>query len=95
MAFEKITQPDPCRGGGGGNLMLMGLSSRLHEYRQNSASAHAAPSTIRSIVAVCLPLATQSMYSNLGVQWATSLLGFITAFMAIIPFVFVKHGADL
>lgn len=64
-------------------------------YRESSASAHAAASAMRSIAAVCLPLATNSMYSNLGIQWATSLLGFIAASMAIIPFIFVKYGAEL
>lgn len=64
-------------------------------YKENSASAHAAASSIRSIVAVCLPLATESIYSNLGIQWATSLLGLFAAFMAIIPFIFVRYGAEL
>lgn len=61
-------------------------------YKQHSASAQAAASTIRSIAAACLPLASGPMYGNLGIHWASSLLGFIALLMAIIPFVFIKYG---
>ncbi|KAI9924919.1 hypothetical protein MW887_006322 [Aspergillus wentii] len=61
-------------------------------YKQNSASAQAAASTIRSITAVCLPLATRPMYNALGIPWASSLLGFCALGMAVIPFIFMKYG---
>lgn len=64
-------------------------------YRQFSASAQAAASTVRSITAVCLPLATTPMYTNLGVAWASSLLGFVSLIMAAIPFVFVMYGHSI
>jgi hypothetical protein len=35
------------------------------------------------------------MYGNLGIQWACSLLGFITLILAIIPFAFIKYGEKL
>ncbi|CAM1507203.1 Fc.00g068440.m01.CDS01 [Cosmosporella sp. VM-42] len=64
-------------------------------YRQFSASANAAAGTVRSISAVCLPLATTPMYKSLGVAWASSLLGFISLLMAGIPFVFVIYGHSI
>ncbi|RYO74273.1 hypothetical protein DL766_003481 [Monosporascus sp. MC13-8B] len=64
-------------------------------YRQFSASAQAAASTTRSITAVCLPLAAPQMYEKLGIQWACSLLAFITLALAFIPLIFIRYGEDL
>ena len=64
-------------------------------YRQFSASAQASASTLRSITAVCLPLAAPQMYNKLGVQWACSLLAFVTLGLALIPFVFIRYGEAL
>lgn len=49
----------------------------------------------RSIGAVLLPLSADSMYGNLGVHWAPSLLGFIALAMGVIPFIFIKFGDRL
>lgn len=32
------------------------------------------------------------MYNRLGVSWATSLLGFLSLVMTVIPFVFIRYG---
>ncbi|THC94941.1 hypothetical protein EYZ11_005580 [Aspergillus tanneri] len=75
-------------------LIFMALINYLTDaYKQDSASASAAASTLRSIFAVCLPLATTPMYTNLGIQWASSLLGFFALVVAVIPFVFIRYGA--
>ena len=77
-------------------LIFMSMINYLTDaYKQYSASAQAAASTVRSTMAVCLPLATSSMYGNLGISWATSMLAFISLALAIIPFVFMKYGAWL
>lgn len=60
-------------------------------YKQYSASAQAAASTIRSIAAVCLPLATRPMYGRLGIQGAGSQLGGVALVMASIPFIFIMY----
>lgn len=74
-------------------LIFMAMINYLTDaYKQYSASAQAAASTIRSTMAVCLPLATNPMYSQLGINWATSLLAFISLSLAIIPFVFMRYG---
>lgn len=74
-------------------LIFIALTNYLTDaYKQFSASAVAAASTSRSIIAVFLPMATSSMYSQLGINWANSLLGFFAIAMAVIPFVFIKKG---
>jgi MFS family permease len=75
-------------------LIFIALINYLTDaYKQFSASAAAAASTSRSIFAVFLPMATNSMYTKLGINWASSLLGFVSIVMAVIPFVFMKKGA--
>ncbi|CAG8172985.1 unnamed protein product [Penicillium olsonii] len=75
-------------------LIFIALINYLTDaYKQFSASAAAAASTSRSIFAVFLPMATNSMYGTLGINWASSLLGFFSIGMAVIPFVFIKKGA--
>ncbi len=64
-------------------------------YSIYAASANAASSTTRSIFGAVLPFAAAPMYRNLGVHWATSLLGFISLFMAMTPFFFIKYGEKI
>lgn len=60
-----------------------------------SASAHAGASVLRSITAVLLPLSTQTMYMQLDIHWAPSVLGFLAVLMGAIPFLFIKYGDAL
>lgn len=77
----------------GFQLVFMGMSNYLSDlFRQHSASAHAAASMTRSVGAILLPLAAGSMYDELGLHWAPSLLGFIALAMGVIPFVFIRYG---
>jgi MFS family permease len=43
-------------------------------------------------VAAFLPLAAQSMYTNLGFQWASTLLGFLALMLGVAPLVFIWKG---
>lgn len=80
----------------GFNLLFMGMANYLTDvYREYSASALGAASMTRSIGAVLLPLAADSMYSDLGVHWAPSVLGFIALAMGVIPFIFIKFSDRL
>lgn len=82
--------------GCGFQLLFMGMINYLTDvFRQHCASAHAAASMTRSIGAITLPLAANSMYTNLGVHWAPSVLGFIALVMGVIPFVFIRYGDRL
>ena len=61
-------------------------------YEVFAASAMGATSASRSVFGVVLPFAAKPMYSRLGVNWACTLLGILSALMCLIPFVFIKYG---
>jgi MFS family permease len=60
-----------------------------------AGSAIAAVVVGEQIVAAALPLAEASMYSQLGFQWASSLLGFVALLLSAIPLVFIWQGKRL
>ncbi|KAK8179066.1 major facilitator superfamily domain-containing protein [Phyllosticta citribraziliensis] len=62
---------------------------------QYGASAMAACSLLRYILGAVFPLFILQMYENLGTGWATSLLGFVTVAMAVIPWCFMRWGSHL
>ncbi|KAJ5949585.1 hypothetical protein N7454_001169 [Penicillium verhagenii] len=75
-------------------LIFIALLNYLTDaYKQFSASASAAASTLRSFCAIFLPMAANPMYTKLGIDWANSLLGFFSIAIAVVPFVFIKYGA--
>ena len=55
----------------------------------------AAASGSRSVAGAVLPFAAKPMYSKLGVPWASSLLGFLSLAMCIIPWIFLWQGQRL
>ncbi|KAF2141087.1 uncharacterized protein K452DRAFT_351730 [Aplosporella prunicola CBS 121167] len=59
------------------------------------ASAMAACSLLRYVLGCAFPLFILQMYEKLGVGWATSLLGFVSVAMAVIPWCFVRWGETL
>ncbi|KAK4175882.1 major facilitator superfamily domain-containing protein [Triangularia setosa] len=61
-------------------------------YEIYAASANAAASTSRSLLATVLPLATLPMFEQLGISGACSLLGGVSTLMCAIPFVFLWQG---
>ncbi|KAJ4170250.1 hypothetical protein NW754_006390 [Fusarium falciforme] len=78
------------------SLLFMGMINYLTDvFLQYSASALAAASMTRSIGAILLPLAADSMYGDLGLHWAPSVLAFIALAMGVIPFVFIRYGDRL
>jgi multidrug resistance protein len=77
-------------------LIFMALINYLADaYDIYAASALAATSTTRSVFGAVLPLAAEPMYKTLGVHWATSLLGFASAVMILIPVAFIRFGPYL
>lgn len=72
--------------------MLTGGNKRnvlTDSYEIYAASANAASSFSRSLLATVLPLATTPMFTDLGVPGACSLLGGLSALMSVIPFIFI------
>lgn len=64
-------------------------------FREFSASAHAGAGCLRSLGAICIPLAASPMYGQLGIHWAPSVLGFLALAMGLIPFIFIWRGDRL
>ncbi|KAF2737909.1 MFS general substrate transporter [Polyplosphaeria fusca] len=61
-------------------------------FTVHAASAMAASTVLRSLMAALLPLSSQKMYAKLGYGWGNSLLGFIALLLVPIPFCFIKWG---
>ena len=59
------------------------------------ASAVAANGFLRYTLGAAFPLFTLQMYEKLGINWATSLLGFITIALMPIPWVLFKFGHSI
>ncbi|PPJ55175.1 hypothetical protein CBER1_05424 [Cercospora berteroae] len=81
-----------------GNMALF-LSSVLYLMDvygpMNGASAMAANGLMRYTTGAVFPLFAVQMYERLGIDWATSLLGFICVAMLPIPFVFYIYGPQI
>lgn len=74
-------------------LIFMALLNYLTDaYEIFAASAMAASSCCRSLAGAVLPFAATPMYDQLGVAWASSLLGFLSLGMCAIPFLFLWKG---
>ncbi|OAL49958.1 MFS general substrate transporter [Pyrenochaeta sp. DS3sAY3a] len=64
-------------------------------YPQCAASALAAFSVMRSIIAAFLPLAGPKMYESLGLGWGNTVLGFISFALVPVPFLVQRYGKGL
>lgn len=73
-------------------IFMQGLNYIIDVYLMFANSAIAANTLIRSTVGGAFPLFATQMYHKLGVDWASSLLGFITIAMIPIPVVFFIYG---
>ncbi|KAM0145557.1 hypothetical protein ACHAQE_011206 [Botrytis cinerea] len=81
-----------------GNLcvFMSGLLYLLDVYEAlMGASAIAATSLLRYVLAAVFPLFITTMYSHLHVGWATSIFGFISVALMPIPWVLLKWGPCL
>lgn len=77
-------------------LIFMALLNYLTDaYEIFAASANAAASCCRSLLAVVLPLATSRMFATLGISGACALLGGLSAGMCVIPFIFIWKGPSI
>jgi hypothetical protein len=67
----------------------------LDSYMFYAASALAATSILRALVAAAFPMFTRRMYLNLGLQWAGSVPAFLTLACLPFPFVMYKYGGRI
>jgi len=74
-------------------LIFMALLNYLTDaYEIYAASANAAASCTRSLVATVLPLASAPMFQRLGIAGACSFLGGMSLLMCFVPFAFIWKG---
>lgn len=64
-------------------------------YPQYAASAIAAVAFGENMFAAWLPLATSKMYSSLGFEWASSLLGFAALLLTAALVALLFYGSKL
>jgi DHA1 family multidrug resistance protein-like MFS transporter len=76
-------------------IFLQGLNYIIDVYLMNANSAIAANTFLRSFAGAGFPLFASYMYNSLGVNWATSTLGFACAALVPVPFAFFHWGAKL
>ncbi|KAL2864466.1 MFS transporter [Aspergillus lucknowensis] len=73
-------------------IFMQGLNYIIDVYLMFANSAIAGNTLIRSTMGGAFPLFSVQMYQALGVDWASSLLGFVTVAMIPIPIVFFIYG---
>ncbi|KAK7966469.1 MFS multidrug transporter [Apiospora aurea] len=82
--------------GCGINMVFVPCLNYLIEcYLVDANSALAANTIIRSAVAAAFPLFASPMFANLGVAWATSILGFLCVAFIPAPIVFYFYGKKI
>ncbi|KAL1896824.1 hypothetical protein Sste5346_004457 [Sporothrix stenoceras] len=77
-------------------LIFIALLNYLTDaYEIFAASANAAASCCRSLLATVLPLAASQMFKKLTISGACSLLGGLSLLMCAIPFLFIWKGEKI
>lgn len=64
-------------------------------YASKASSAISAVAFGENILSAVLPLATMTMYNQLGFQWASSLLGFAALLLSTAPLILIFAGPTL
>ncbi|OJD18634.1 hypothetical protein AJ78_01330 [Emergomyces pasteurianus Ep9510] len=76
-------------------IFLQGVNYLIDVYMILSNSAIAANSFVRCLSAAAFPLFAVRMYEKLGVNWAGSLLGFVSLAMVPLPIVLYVYGPKI
>lgn len=81
-----------------GNLLIFSAASLYFVDcygARYGASAWSSNVFARYLLSAIFPLFSDQMYAGLGVGWASSLLGFVTSALVLIPVLFLLHGRKL
>lgn len=73
-------------------VVLAAADYIVDAYAKYAGSAVAALLLGENIVAAFLPLAAQSMYTGLGFQWASTVIGCVSLALSFAPVVLIKWG---
>lgn len=79
--------------GFGIDIVVIGIADYVVDaYSKYAGSAVAAVVLGENVFAAFLPLSTMAMYTNLGFQWGSTLLGFLALLLSFIPVVIIPFG---
>ncbi|KAF7901290.1 hypothetical protein EAF00_003511 [Botryotinia globosa] len=68
------------------------LNYLIDTFTSCAASAVAAQTFVRAIFAALFPLFVTPMFQGLGIEWGSSVLGFVATVLVPIPFLFYVYG---
>ncbi|KAF7956899.1 hypothetical protein EAE96_004223 [Botrytis aclada] len=68
------------------------LNYLIDTFSSCAASAVAAQTFVRALFAALFPLFVTPMFQNLGIEWGSSVLGFVATVLIPIPFLFYVYG---
>ncbi|KAF7887264.1 uncharacterized protein EAF02_003911 [Botrytis sinoallii] len=68
------------------------LNYLIDTFSSCAASAVAAQTFVRAIFAALFPLFVTPMFQGLGIEWGSSVLGFVATVLIPIPFLFYVYG---
>lgn len=82
--------------GVGSMVVVTGISDYLVDsYAKYSGSAMGTAAAGENTVSAFLPLAAMAMYSNLGFQWASTVLALIALVLSFAPILFIVYGKEI
>ncbi|KAL2849935.1 major facilitator superfamily domain-containing protein [Aspergillus pseudoustus] len=82
--------------GAGSVLVVTGVSDYVVDaYATYAGSAIGAVATGENLFSAFLPLATMSMYTSLGLNWASTLLGLISLVLSLLPTLMFFWGREV
>jgi len=84
-----------CMGFGFFTIFQAALNYLIDTFQKFSASAVAANTFLRSVFAAAFPLFVNPMFHNLGIPWASSILGFVAAAFVPIPYLCYGYGPSI
>lgn len=76
-------------------IFLQGFNYIIDVYLMYANSALAANTLMRSMFGAGFPLIAKALYHTLGVNWASSLVGFLTAALFPVPILFYIYGKKI
>jgi MFS family permease len=82
--------------GFGTTAVVISIANYLIDaYSKYAASALAAVGLVENMAIAFLPLASSALYTNLGFQWASTLLAFVSLLLVATPLMVFKWGKQI
>lgn len=77
-------------------MLFTGINAYLTDcYAGFAASALAANTMLRYLFGAGFAMFARDMFEGLGADWATTVLGFVSVVLGILPFMFYRYGDRL